>query len=222
MNNQECKVRHEIVNINTTEPLFYRFSIKTSKYSGSFNNINDPYAKLCVTDVIKNLNIKVFNLMSRTNETRHIKWHKTYKCKCRLDESICNNKQRWNEDKCRCECEELIDKGVCDKGFIWNASNWESECDKSCDTSEYLDYSNCGCRKKLVDKLVEKCTENIDKIKIASENEHKYSSCTLYIVLFLIFFTISIRIGVYFVYYKYMSRNEENVSKYDYVYQTTV
>ena len=83
--NQECKVRPEIVNVNSNEPVFYPFSIKTSKCSGSCNNINDPYAKLCVPDVIKNLNIKVFNLMSRTNETRHIKCHKTCKCKCRLD-----------------------------------------------------------------------------------------------------------------------------------------
>ena len=65
-----------------------------------------------------------------------------------LDKIICNTKQRWNEDKCRCECKELIDKGVCDKGFIWNPSNCECECDKSCDTGEYLDYSNCECRKK--------------------------------------------------------------------------
>ena len=55
--------------------------------------------------------------MSRTNETRHIKWHETCKCKCRLDASVCNNKQRWNDDKCRCKCKELIDKGVCDKGY---------------------------------------------------------------------------------------------------------
>ena len=73
MNNQECKVRHEIVNINSNEPLFYPFSMKTSKCSGTCNNINDPYAKICVSDVVKNLNINVFNLMSRTNETRHIK-----------------------------------------------------------------------------------------------------------------------------------------------------
>ena len=75
---------------------------------------NDPYAKLCVPDVLKNLNIKVFNLMSRTNETRHIEWHETCKCKCRIDKSACNKKQRWNEDKCRCECKELVDKGACD------------------------------------------------------------------------------------------------------------
>ena len=75
MNNQACKVRPEIINVISDEPVFYPFCIKTSKCSGSCNNINDPYAKMCVPDVVKNLNVKVFNLMWRTNETRHIKWH---------------------------------------------------------------------------------------------------------------------------------------------------
>ena len=75
MNNQECKVRPQIVNLNWDEPVFFPFNIKTSKYSGSCNNINNPYAKLCVPDVAKTLNVKMFNLMSRTNETRHIKWN---------------------------------------------------------------------------------------------------------------------------------------------------
>ena len=162
--------------------------------------------------------------MPRTTETRHIKWHQTCKYKSRLDASVCNNKERWNEDKCMCECKELIDKGVCNKGFIWNPSNCEYECDKSCDISEYLDYSNCKCRKRLVDKLIEECTKRIDEIEITSENErkNKCSSCTLYIVLFSIFFTISIGIATYFVYYKYMSCNKENFPKYDYTYQTTI
>ena len=92
MNNQGCKVRPEIVNVNSDETVFFPFSIRVSKFSGSCNNINDPYAKLCVPDIIKNLNAKVFNLMSRTNETRHIEWHETCKCKCRLDARVCNNK----------------------------------------------------------------------------------------------------------------------------------
>ena len=94
--------------------MFYPYSITISNYKGTCNTINDPYAKLCVPDTIKNINVKVFNLISRTNETRHIEWHKTCKCKCRLDASVCNNKQRWNEDKCRCECKELIDKRMSD------------------------------------------------------------------------------------------------------------
>ena len=75
MNNQECKIRPQIINVNSNEPSFYPYTIKVNKYSGSCNNINDPYADLCVSDVFKNVNVKVFNLMSRTNETRHIKWH---------------------------------------------------------------------------------------------------------------------------------------------------
>ena len=80
--------------------LFFPFSIETSKCSGSCNNINYPYAKICVPDVIKDLNVKVFNLMSRTNETRHIEWHETCKCECKFGTNICNNKQCWNKDKC--------------------------------------------------------------------------------------------------------------------------
>ena len=59
-NNQECKVRPEIINVNSDEPLFYPFSIKTSKCSGSCNNINDSYANICVLDVVKDLNVKAF------------------------------------------------------------------------------------------------------------------------------------------------------------------
>ena len=155
MSNQECKIRPEIVNVNSDEPTFYPYGVKINKCSGSCNNINDPYAKSCIPDVVKNINIRVFNLLSRTNETRHIKLHETCRCKCRLDTSVFNNTQRWNEDKCRYECKKLIDKGSCDKWFIWNPSYCECESDKSCDVGEYLDSENCKCRKKLVDKVVE-------------------------------------------------------------------
>ena len=94
MNNQECKVRPKTVDINSNNPMFYPFSIKVNKCSGNCNSINDPYAKICVPDTVKYLNVRVFNLMSRTNETRHIKWHKTCKCICRLHKIICNSKQR--------------------------------------------------------------------------------------------------------------------------------
>ena len=131
---------------------------------------------------------------------------------------VCNNKQCWNDDKCRCECKELIDKSVCGKGYSWNPSNCKCECEKSCDFGEYLDYEKC--RKRLVDKLVEECNENIEETSLVKINSTKckHNSCILYIVLSLIFFTINIRIGAYFVYYKYINCNKENVSAYDYVY----
>ena len=105
-------------NDENDEPVLFYFTIEKSKCSGSYNNINNLYARSCVPDVVKNLNVRVFNLMSRTNETRHIECHETCKCKYRLDASVCNNKQRWNDDKYKCECKELINKGVCDKGLF--------------------------------------------------------------------------------------------------------
>ena len=85
------------------------------------------------------MNVKIFNLISRTNEVRYIEQNENCKCKC--------------------EC----GKGMCYKGFNWNPSNCECEYDKSFDVGEYLDYKNCTCRKRLVDKLVEECRENIDE-----------------------------------------------------------
>ena len=155
--------------------------------------------------------------MSRTNEARFIEWHKTCKCECKFGANIANNKQRWNKNKRRCECKELLDKGVCDKWFVWNLSNYECECDKACDVGEYLDYENCKCRKKLVNKLVDECTETVEEVKLAkitlaeNENENKYSSCTVYIVLMIVIFTIFTGITIYFVYYNW-SLIKNNVS----------
>ena len=206
MINKEGKTRIQVVNVNGDEHVFFPFSITTTKCSRSCNNINYPFAKICVPDVVKNLNVKVFNLMSRITETRHIEWHTTCNCECNFGANICNNKQCWNKDKCRCECKELIDKGVCDKGFIWIPSNYECECDTACDVREYLDYENCKCRKKLVVTLIEECTETVEEVTLAkitlaeNENSYKCSSYIAYIVLSLIFFTINVGTVIYFVY----------------------
>ena len=166
-------------------------------------------------------------LMSRTNETRYIE-HETCKCECKFGANICSNKQRWNKDKCRCECKELIDKRVCGEGFIWNPSNCECECDKSCDVGEYLDYENCKCRKKIVDQLVEECTETVEEVKLAkialaeNENRYKCSSCTLYIVLMIVIFTIYAGIGTYFVYCNWSLVKNVSRIKFNTRTQTTI
>ena len=64
MKNQECKTRTKIIDINNNEPVFYLFGIKVNSCSGSCNSTNDPYAKLCVPDIIKNIFVNAFNLMS--------------------------------------------------------------------------------------------------------------------------------------------------------------
>ena len=154
--------------------------------------------------------------MSRNNETRHIKWHEICKCICRLGKIIYNSKQRWNEDKCRCECKELIDKGVCDKRYVWNPSNCECECDKSCNIGEYLDYSSCKCRKKLIDPVLEECIENINVTKLVNitvENKNNDRCCSYVVhkVLFGIFFVISSGTIIYIVYHVYVNRIKYNL-----------
>ena len=95
--------------------------------------------------------------MSSTNETNHIEQHQTCKCRRRLDASVCNNKQFWNDKKCRCKSKELLEKGRCDTGFILNLSSCDGKCDKSCGIGQYLHYKNCKCKKDLISKLVEEC-----------------------------------------------------------------
>ena len=213
MSNQECKARPKIININNNEPVFYPYSIKVNKCSGSCSNINDRYAKLCVPDIIKNINVKVFNLMSRINKIRQIIWHETCKCVCRLTSAVCNSKQIWNKDECRCECkEDLVTKMVCDKGYIWNPSNCACECDKSCGIGQYLDHKSCVCRNSLVNKLVEECTSVIDGHKIynktlAVSSSNDCASCTPYVVLFAVFLSTSVIISGAFVYYWYLKKN---------------
>ena len=116
----------------------------------------------------------------------------------------------------------MIDKGICDKGFIWNPSNSERECDKSCDIGECLVHENSKCRKRMVDKLVEEFNENIDEVKTAkitlAQHENKYEnvfkcSCTLYIVLLPMIFTIKIGIASYFAYYKYLNHVKKQLLK---------
>ena len=119
------------------------------------------------------------------------------------------------------ECKVRVLSG---KQYICNPSNCKCECDKPCDFGEYLDYENCKCRKRLIDKLIEECNENIEETSLIKINltKCKHNSCVLYIVLFSIWFTINVGIVTYFVYYKYKNHNKEDVSVYDYVYQRKI
>ena len=107
------------------------------------------------------------------------------------------------------EWQQLIDKRMCYKGFIWNPSNCECERDKLCDVGEHLDCKSCKCRKRLIDKLVEKCNENTDGNEVIYNstlnaiplNDYRKicNSCTVYIVLLAIFFIIIVSISSIFI-----------------------
>ena len=109
---------------------------------------------------------------------------------------------------------------MCDKGFIWNPSNCECECDKSCDIGEYLDYKNCWCRKIIIDKLAEECSENINGNEmlcnetldiIPSSDNKTFNSCVVYIILFSVFLIINISVVIY-VYFFLSLKNRSTKS----------
>ena len=214
--NQECMARHKIIDVNKNEIVFYPLSIKVNKCSGNCNNINDPTVKLCVPDIIKDMNIKVFNMLVRINETRKIIWHETCKCICRFTGAVCNNKQEWNENKCKCDCkEDLIDKLACDKGYICNPSTCTCECNKYFEVEHYLDYEKC--RKKLIYYLIEQCTNIVD-----IENKNNLinnDNNDIYFILFIIFSILCVLLIIGLIYYYRKNSNKKILNKmYNIVY----
>ena len=132
--NQECKGRKVITD---NDYMTFPYKIGVDRCVGSCNDVENPYYKVCLPDVIKNISVKSFDLISRKNVLKNVSFHKS--CGCLLDEKVYNNKQKWNKEKCRCECLEIKD---CDIGFSWNvvscryelnkmaALTVEEECDK--------------------------------------------------------------------------------------------
>ena len=99
--------------------------------------------KLCVPNVIKRVNLQVYNFLMRLNETRNVLWHESCKCVCKLNSSVCNNKQIWNDDTCRCDCnEDFVGIINCTKGYTWYPSTCECQCDTWCKPGQYLDLEN--------------------------------------------------------------------------------
>ena len=117
MKNQECKAREVIVD---NKYRTYPYSIKVNRCNGNCNNITNPYCRVCVPDITKNVTLKIFDLMTLTNKTKQMIIHESCKCICRLDPIVCSNKQKWNKNRCRCEC--LINK-ECNNNKFWNPSN---------------------------------------------------------------------------------------------------
>ena len=93
--NQKFMPRPKILDVNEVvgEALFYPYNVLVKKCSGSCDTLNNPMAKMCVPNIIKRINMKVYNFLMRLNETRNVLWHESYKCVCRLNSSVCNNKQ---------------------------------------------------------------------------------------------------------------------------------
>ena len=156
--------------------------------------------KLCVPNVIKRLNMQVYNFLMRLNETRNILWHESCKCVCKLNSSVCNNKQIWNDDTCRCDCnEDFTDIICCDKGYVWNPSTCQCHCDIWCKQGQYLDHENCVCKDYLIGRVIEECTSVINETMI--NNKDNITNNNTYLILFIVFLIGFIVFLIGFIYY---------------------
>ena len=124
LKNQECKVRKVVID---NDYMTFPYKIKIDFCVESCNDQDNPYFKVCLPDVVKNISVKVFDLISQKNVLRSVSFHKSSKCDCLLDEKVCNNKQEWNKDICRCECFEIKE---CSDNYSWNVVNCSGELKK--------------------------------------------------------------------------------------------
>ena len=200
--NQKCLPRPKILNVNEGigEALFYLYNVLVNKCSGRCDTLDNPMSKICVPKIIKNVNMKVYNFLKRLNETRNVLWHESCKCVCRLNSSVCNSKQIWNSDTCRCDCNEDF-AGIinCNKGYMWNPSTCECQCDKWCKSSQYLDHKNCVCKNKLIGRVIEECTSVINETMI--NNKDNLTNNNTYLTLFIVYLIRFIVFLIGFMYY---------------------
>ena len=99
----------------------FPYKINVDKCVVSCNNVENPYLKV-------NISVTRFDLISRKNVLRNMSFHKSCKYGCLLDEKVCNNKQKWNKNKCRCECFEIKE---CGNNYFWNLVNFKCEFKKA-------------------------------------------------------------------------------------------
>ena len=207
--NRKCMSRPKMLDVNegVGEALFYPYNVLVNKCSGSCNTFDNPMAKLCVPNVIKRVNMQVYDFLMRLNEIRNVLWHESCNCVCRLNSSVCNSKQIWNSDTCKCDCNEDY-AGIisCDKGYKWNPSTCECQCDMWCKPGQYLDHKNCICKNKLIGRLIEECTSVINEAMAMINNKDSGNNNALrnvFIGLFSVVISIGIVCFCVFAYFKW-------------------
>ena len=208
--NPKCMPRPKILDVNegVGEVLFYPYNVLVNKCSGSCNTFDNPMKKLCVPNVIKRVNMQVYNFLMRLNETRNVLWHKRCKCVCKLNSSICNNKQIWNDDTCRCDCNEDFTDIISSDNrvpYTWNPS------------LANVSVIHCICKNKVIGRIIEECASVINGTMI-NNNKYNITNNNYYLILFIVFLIVFIVFLIGFIYY--YCRNNANKRKLrDFIYQ---
>ena len=198
LKNQECKVRKVIID---NDYLIFPYKIKVDECIGICNDIDNPYFKVCLPDSVKNINIKSFNLLSKKSVLKNILLHQSCKCACLLDEKVCNNLQKWNVNKCRCEC---LKSKTCNIDYSWIVDNCKCEMKK---LAALIESESERFPERFL--KTEECdveTDGINECKTLLENKtitliKKIRNCKPYVgvsILYLCISIILIGIMIYF------------------------
>ena len=174
-------------------------------------------AKLCIPNIIKGIKMKVYDFLMRLNETRNVLWHESCKCVCKLNSSVCNNKQIWNSDTCRCGCnEDFVGIINCTKGYMWNPSTCECQCDTWCKAGQYLDHRNCVCKNKLIGRVIAECTSIINETMINNKDNiaNDNTITNIFIGLFSVLLFVGIVCFCTFAYFKWIKGTKLFKNKY--------
>ena len=219
--NQKCMPRPKILDVNegVGEALFYSYNVLVNKCSGSCDMLDNPMAKLCVPNIIKRINMKAYNFLMRLNETRNVLWHESCKCICKLNSSVCNNKQIWNSGTCRCDCNEDFTGTInCTKGYAWNPSACECQCDIWCKPGQFLDHKNCICKNKLVGRIIEECTSIINETMINNRDniDNDNTVWNIFIGLFSVLIFTGVVCFCVLIYFKWIKFKKLFKNKYTY------
>ena len=195
--NRKCMPRRKILDVNegVGEALFYPFNVLVNKCSGSCNTLEDPVVKICVPNIIKNVNMKVYDFLMMLNEPRNVLWHESCTCVCKLNSSVCNSKQIWNSDTCRCDCNEDF-AGIinCTIGYTWNPSICACECDIWCKRGQHLDHRSCVCKNKLIGRAIIECTSVINEIMM--NNTDNITNDNIIANIFIGLFSVLLLVGI--------------------------
>ena len=175
----------------------FPYKIELDRCVGSCNNISNQHSKVCIPDIVKNVTVKMFDLMNLENTTKQVEFHESCKCVCKINSSVCSEKQRFNKNKCRCEC--LINK-KCQNDFVWNYSNCECEYRKSA--------------KLIVEEEYHVETNDIIQNKTISGNSKnlvikRTENCKPFVASSILFVSVSIILSGIMIYFCVESKNKD-------------
>ena len=211
LKNQECAVGKVTID---NDYMTFLYKIGSDRCIGSCNDKDNPYFKSCLPDSIKNISVKSFDLLSKKNVLKNISLHQSCKCGCLFDERVCNNLQKWNKDKCKCEC---IKVKKCEIGYSWNVNNCRCEMKKlaaltksesSLESERFLEAEECDVE---MDKI-----KNGFECKAFPKNKtitliKKVKSCKPFIVVSILFLFVSITLTGIMIDFYLRSKNNNNV-----------